>query len=92
MEQATASVRKGRTNPRAEADVSHGACASPIFSPRQFAKRNPYFTEKSLRWMIFKAAENGLDESGALLRNGRHIAIDEQVFFQWFRARGRRAA
>lgn len=77
--------------PRKEADVSHAACASPFFTVEQFCKRNPVFTESAVRWMVFKSAENGLDTSGAILRNGRLIVIDEPAFFAWFRNRGRAA-
>jgi hypothetical protein len=76
---------------RLTADVSHGACASPVFSVGQFCRRNPYFTEGSLRWKIFHASTNGLDASGAIIRDGRQIAIDEPRFFAWFRSGGKTA-
>jgi len=43
------------------------------------------WTEPSVRWAIFKGAENGLDASGAIVRVGRRIRIDEQAFFSWLR-------
>jgi hypothetical protein len=69
-----------------EADVNHSACASPFYTVEQFARRNPVFTLASLRWMIFQRETNGLQDSGAILRNGRSIVIDEPAFFAWFRS------
>lgn len=50
---------------------------------RQFAERNPAFSEASLRWKIAKAEENGLAEAGAILRHGRRVFIDTNKFFDW---------
>ncbi len=73
--------------PRNEANVSHDVCSSPFFTVKQFVKRNPAFTEGQVRWWIFNAAENGLEDSGAIIRNGRSIVIDEPAFFPWFRSK-----
>lgn len=65
-----------------------------VSTVRQFSQRNPAFTELGLRNLIFKSAPrlaadgstipgNGLVESGALLRIGRKILIDEDCFFCW---------
>lgn len=58
---------------------------------RQFAECNPAFSEASLRWQIAKAKENGLAESGAILRNGRRVLIDADKFFTWLDSRQTRA-
>lgn len=50
---------------------------------RQLAEQNPGLSEASIRWLIFKSHENGLAQSGALLRNGRAILIDRGRFFAW---------
>lgn len=65
-----------------------------IFTVRQFAERNPAFTENALRNMIFKAGArntsrgeipgNGLLKAGAIVRIGRKVLIDEAAFFVWF--------
>lgn len=39
------------------------------------------FTEPALRWLIFKANENGLD--AALVRVGRKVLIDVEGFNKW---------
>lgn len=50
---------------------------------KQFAKRNPFNTEPSLRFQIFNRKTNGLEASGALVRLGRKILIDEEKYFGW---------
>lgn len=62
-------------------------------SVRQIAERNPAFSEASLRWLIFRAGQNGLDR--ALVRIGRRVLIDEPRFNDWIetqRQKGRVAA
>lgn len=53
---------------------------------RQFVDANPgRFTLKQLRWWIFRGADNGLDESGAVFKNranGRY-QIDVDRFETW---------
>lgn len=49
----------------------------------------PAFSEGSLRWLIFHACQNGLDE--ALVRVGRRVFIDEDAFNAWLE-RGRKPA
>lgn len=45
----------------------------------------PAFTEGSLRWLIFNAAENGLEV--AIVRVGRRVLIDVDAFNAWLAAR-----
>ncbi|AMP90220.1 hypothetical protein [Legionella pneumophila] len=52
---------------------------------KQFCNKYPAFTEGGLRDRIFYADSNGLKKSGAILRNGRRVLIDEDKFFQWLR-------
>ena len=64
-----------------------------LLSVRQFVERHPAFTPQGLRHLIFCSEErqrtqgklpgNGLKESGAILRCGRKIVIDEARFFDW---------
>ena len=73
-------------------NVTH-APAPRVFTVKQFAQRNPAFSELSLRNLIFKAAErpssrgpipgNGLLDAGAIVRIGRKVLIDEPAFFEW---------
>ena len=55
----------------------------PLSTIKQFCKKNPAFTEGGIRDRIFHANSNGLKKSGAILRNGRRVLIDEEKFFQW---------
>ena len=59
---------------------------------KQFSKDHPAFPEGGLRWRIFHADKNGLANSGAIIRNGRRVLIDEEKFFDWVRGGGREAS
>lgn len=69
---------------------------------RQFSEHHPAFTAGSLRSLIFQAEPrktsrgdipgNGLAESGALVRLGRRVLIDEAKFFEWLESQQERAA
>jgi hypothetical protein len=47
-----------------------------------FAADSP-FSESQCRWWIFKAEDNGLAATGALVRIGRRIYIDADAFDRW---------
>ncbi len=54
-----------------------------LLTVKQFSAEHPAFTEGGLRWQVFHAAENGLAECGAILRNGRKVLIDVDRYFAW---------
>ena len=54
-----------------------------VSTVKQFCVRNPAFTEGGVRWQIFNEANNGLAKSGAIIRMGRRVLIDEDRFFDW---------
>ena len=68
-----------------------------LLSVRQFSTRHPGFTQAGLRHLIHCSEErhaskgrlpgNGLKESGAILRSGRKVLIEEQAFFRWLQTR-----
>lgn len=61
---------------------------SPILlSPAQFIERFPAFTMHGIRHVIFHARDNGLAESGALLKCGRKLLIRPDRFLGWLDAR-----
>jgi hypothetical protein len=60
---------------------------SSLLTVKQFSDKHPAFPEGGLRHRIFYAKENGLSVSGALVRNGRRVLIDEEVFFDWLKGR-----
>jgi hypothetical protein len=55
-----------------------------LFTVKQFAERNPFVTESGLRFQIFNRKENGLEASGALVRIGKRVLIDENKYlYAW---------
>lgn len=54
-----------------------------LLTVNQFVDDNRAFTLGGIRWQIFNEHTNGLAESGAILRNGRRILIDEERYFNW---------
>ena len=49
----------------------------------QFTAKQPAFTIGGLRSLIFNEKSNGLAKSGAIVRIGRKVLIDETRFFAW---------
>ena len=63
-----------------------------LLTVAQLAERCPGLTQPAIRWLLFKATENGLAQSGAIMRNGRRVLIDVDKFFSWFDSRQQHAA
>lgn len=40
-------------------------------------------TEPQLRWQVFNATHNGLEEFGAVVRIGRRVYLDVDRYWQW---------
>jgi hypothetical protein len=65
---------------------------------KQLAERNPAFTEGSLRWHVFNANNNGLAQTGAIVRVGQpdskrpKVLIDVPKFEGWLDAQRVRSA
>jgi len=57
-----------------------------LLTVRQFSQKHPAFPEGGLRYRIFNSKANGLSQSGAIVRNGRRLLIDEERFFYWLRS------
>jgi hypothetical protein len=55
---------------------------------KQFSANNKAFSESSIRAIIFNEDKNGLAKSGAIIRIGRKVLIDESKFFGWVAAQG----
>lgn len=60
-----------------------------LIRPNDLVFKHRHIKQGTLRAWIYKASENGLDESGALKRVGRSIYIDEVKFLEWFFNRNR---
>jgi transposase len=54
-----------------------------LFTLKQFVEEQQLFSMGSIRNMIHKRNENGLENSGAVVRYGRKILINKEKFFQW---------
>lgn len=65
-----------------------------LFTVEQFSERHLAWTQAALRNLILNAADrmnsrgerisgNGLAETGAIVRVGRRVLIDENAFFRW---------
>ena len=55
-----------------------------LYTVAKFAQRHEDFiTEGGLRFQIFNAKENGLAASGAIVRLGRRVLIDEKRYLNW---------
>lgn len=59
----------------------------PTLSPvKQFSNKYPAFPVGGLRFQIFNEHTNGLAKSGAILRIGRKVLINEEKYFAWILA------
>jgi hypothetical protein len=56
---------------------------SILSSVKQFTRKHPAFTTGGTRSLIFNEHTNGLADSGAILRIGRKVLINEDKFFSW---------
>jgi hypothetical protein len=59
---------------------------------QQFTSKHAAFTIGSIRFLIFNEHQNGLSESGVIVRIGRRILIDEEKFFGWVQSHNKRGA
>jgi len=50
---------------------------------QQFIAKQPAFNTGGIRSLIFNEHQNGLAKSGAIVRIGRKVLIDENKFFAW---------
>jgi len=62
------------------------------YTVRQFSDNHTAFTKGGLRALIFNEKSNGLADSGAIVRVGRKVLIDEEKFFSWIESQAKRAA
>lgn len=63
----------------------------PVISTvNQFLDRNKAFTHGGVRSLIFYEELNGLNGSGAIIRVGRKILINEDKFFNWLESQNKR--
>ena len=65
---------------------------SSLFTVKQFAAKEPAFTVGGLRALIFNGKSNGIVDSGAIIRIGRKVLIDENAFELWVEAQNKRSS
>ena len=53
----------------------------------QFCEKHKAFKIGGVRSQIFNEDNNGLSNSGAIIRNGRKILIKEAAYFAWLEAK-----
>jgi len=57
----------------------------------QFIKKHKAFTNGGMRSLVFQEHQNGLAQSGAIVRIGRKVLIQEARFFAWVEAQNKAA-
>jgi hypothetical protein len=57
----------------------------------QFCEKHPAFTIGGIRALIFNEHQNRLAKSGAIVRIGRKVLIDETKFFAWVASQNKAA-
>jgi hypothetical protein len=58
----------------------------------QFTAKHTAFNIGGLRSLIFNEHQNGLAKSGAIVRLGRKVLIDEMLFFAWVKSQNSKVA
>jgi len=58
-----------------------------LYTIKQFVKVYPFESFGGLRWKVFNRNRNGLAESGALIRDGGRILIDDEKYLTWLHNR-----
>lgn len=56
-----------------------------LITVNQFCEQHPAFPIGGIRHYLFHRNQNGLAASGAVVKIGRKILIDERRFFDWVR-------
>lgn len=56
-----------------------------LLTLKQFAEKNPWPNESTLRNLYYKRKSNGLDKS--FIKVGKRIIVDEEVFFSLIKAK-----
>ena len=54
----------------------------------QLAEGHEGLSVDGIRKDVSNAQTNGLEASGALIRRGRRVLIDEDIYIDWMRKRG----
>lgn len=63
-----------------------------LYTVKQFSAKHLAFPIGGIRWLIFNADNNRLDEFGAIVRIGRKVLIDEDQFMAWVQESNKKKA
>jgi len=78
---------------RRDVAVIPGILKMPVLSTvNQFTDKHNAFTKGGIRALVFNEHQNGLAKSGAIVRIGRKVLIDEAKFFAWVEAQNQGGA
>ena len=66
--------------------------ASNLRRVSQFLRERPEFTSGQVRWWIFHATSNGMQQHAVIVRIGRAVWIDLDAFDRWVESQQVRAA
>ena len=55
----------------------------------QFTAKHTAFTLGGMRSLVFQEHQNGLAKSGAIVRIGRKVLIDQEKFFAWVQSQNK---
>ena len=61
--------------------------ARVLLTVNQFAEQQPGLTPGGIRWDLFQRRDNGLSESGAVIRRGRRLLLDPAKYLEWMEDR-----
>jgi len=56
----------------------------------QLCEKHPAFRPGGIRSLIFNKDKNGLSKSGAIVRIGRKVIIDETKWFSWIESQNQK--
>lgn len=68
---------------KGETSTTTPAPSRVILTIKQLAAEQPALSEGGIRWAIFNRETNGLEESGAIVRNGSRVYLDRERYLSW---------
>lgn len=73
-------------NTQSNQSTEKQAFAYSYLTVNQFCDKHKAFKLGGVRGQIFNEDKNGLKKSGAVIRNGRKVLINESKWFSWLEA------
>ena len=80
------------SNPQKEVIMNQEQFAKCYLTVNQLCEQHRAFKAGGVRGLIFNETTNGLKQSGAIVRVGRKVLIDESKFFNWIESQNVGAA